>query len=131
GGSSFAIALADKLKELDYPVLITDSSRGRLRSATQKGINTHHGEILAEHARYEADLTPYTKMLVMTIDTSYNVLVTHSFAPEFGYQFTFSITPTTGSNIYNVNMLNNIRSQLLYDYKANFDEIILSTLKRL
>src|SRR5699024_10553494 len=43
GGSSFAIALADKLKELDYPVLITDSSRGRLRSATQKGINTHHG----------------------------------------------------------------------------------------
>src|SRR5699024_10450121 len=72
GGSSFAIALADKLKELDYPVLITDSSRGRLRSATQKGINTHHVEILAEHARYEADLTPYTKMLVMTIDTSYN-----------------------------------------------------------
>src|SRR5699024_1008519 len=51
GASSFAIALADKLKELDYPVLITDSSRGTLRSATQKGLNPHHAEILAEHGR--------------------------------------------------------------------------------
>src|SRR5699024_8233824 len=103
--------------------LITDSSRVRLRSATQKGTNTHHGEILAEHARYEADLTPYTKMLVITIDTSYNVLVTQSFAPEFGYQYTFSLTPTPGSNIYQENMPNTIRSHLLCDEKATFVEL--------
>src|SRR5699024_12334892 len=83
----------------------------------------YHGDSLAEHARYEADLTPYTKMLVMTIDTSYNVLVTQSFAPEFGYQYTFSLTPTPGSNIYRENMPKTIRSHLLFDEKATFVEL--------
>src|SRR5699024_12005181 len=107
--------------------LITDSSRVRLRSATQKGTNTHHGEILAEHARYEADLTPYTKMLVVTIDTSYSVLVTQSFAPEFGYQYTFSLTPTPGSNIYQEHMPKTVRCHLLFDEESTFVELYVKT----
>lgn len=123
GASSFAIALANVLKELEFPVLITDSSRGRLRPAIKQEINTHQGEILAEHARYKADLTPYTKMLVMTIDASYNMLVTQSFAPEFGYQDTFSLTPPPGSTIYQKNLPKSVRSHLLFDKSETFREL--------
>src|SRR5699024_10938699 len=89
GASSFSIALSKQLHQMDIPVLIIDSSSGRLWPARKQGINVHQGEILSEHSRYEADLTPYDFILAMTIDSSYNALVTQSFAPEFGYHHTF------------------------------------------
>lgn len=123
GASSFSIALATVLKEMDVQVLIVDSSLGRLQPAIQKGIDVHHGEILTEHARFEADLTPYNIMLVMTIDTSYNVLVTQSFAPEFGYQQTLSISSSPDAHDHQEKIPESTRSHLLFDEDAVFTEL--------
>src|SRR5699024_2297339 len=49
GASSFSIALADYLKKMKVPVLIVDTSRGRLFTAEKRGIKTHQGEVLTEH----------------------------------------------------------------------------------
>lgn len=123
GASSFSIALATILKELGFQVLIVDSSRGRLRPAIQRGIDVHEGEILAEHARFEADLTPYSKILAMTIDSSYNVLVTQSFAPEFGFHNTFSIPSSTEANVNQEKLPAAARAHLLFDEDAIFTEL--------
>lgn len=123
GASSFSIALADTLKEMKIPVLIVDSSFGRLQPAIQRDIDIHQGEILTEHAQFEADLTPYTTMLAMTIDTSYNVLVTQSFAPEFGYNHTFSIPSSNEAYINQGKLPAATRSHLLFDEEAIFTEL--------
>lgn len=123
GASSFSTALATVLKELDTSVLIIDSSRGRLRSAIKQGINTHKGEILEEHAQYDADLTPYSKILAMTIDSSYNVLVSQSFAPEFGYNNTFSILSPAAAHVKQDNLPAASRAHLLFDEDAIFTEL--------
>ncbi|HLR14220.1 MAG TPA: sodium:proton antiporter [Bacillota bacterium] len=123
GASSFSTALAKTLKDLGASVLIVDSSRGRLRPSIQQGINTHKGEILGEHARFEADLTPYNQMLAMTIDASYNTLVTQSFAPEFGFNNTFSIPSPAEANLNSNDLSVASRTHLLFDEKAVFTEL--------
>lgn len=123
GASSFSTALAKTLKDLGASVLIVDTSRGRLRPSIQQGIKTHKGEILAEHAQYEADLTPYNQILAMTIDASYNTLVTQSFAPEFGFNNTFSIPSPVEANLNNNNLSVASRTHLLFDERAVFTEL--------
>ncbi len=123
GASSFSTALAVTIKKLEIPVLIVDSSRGRLRSAMKQGINTHRGEILAEHARFEADLTPYNNILAMTIDSSYNMLVTQSFAPDFGFTNTFSIGAPAEANVNHEKLSAASQSHLLFDKDAIFTEL--------
>ena len=123
GASSFAIALSKKLKEMGVDVLIVDSSKGRLRPAEKYGIETHEGEILSEHAQFEADLSPYNTILAMTIDSSYNVLVTQSFAPEFGYHNTFSLPASRESSVSQENLSSAAKAHLLFDEKAIFTEL--------
>src|SRR5699024_11234421 len=82
GASSLATALAHYLKEIGIPVLISDSSLNRLTRAKDLGINTHHGEILAEHAQFSLDLTPYETILSMSGDAAYNALVIQSYRSE-------------------------------------------------
>ncbi|WP_337969881.1 cation:proton antiporter [Virgibacillus salexigens] len=91
GASSFSIAFAEKLKEFGNPVMISDSSSGRLSRIEQNGIAIFQGEILDEHSQFEVDMTPYEIILVMTEDSTYNALVTQSYIPEFGYNNTFAI----------------------------------------
>lgn len=91
GASSFSIALAKSLKDFGIPALVMDTSADRLEPAAEAGIDTHQAEILAEHTKFEVDLTPYETLLVMTGDAAYNALVYQSYVPTFGYQNTFVI----------------------------------------
>lgn len=123
GASSFSIALADYLKKMDIPALIVDSSKGRLYTAEKLGIDTHQGEILTEHAQYEVDFTPYNTILAMTIDSPYNLLVTQSFAPEFGYQNTFTLPARPNSKVKQQTTNSAVKSHLLFDEDAIFTEL--------
>lgn len=123
GASSFSIALSKQLHQMDIPVLIIDSSSGRLWPARKQGINVHQGEILSEHSRYEADLTPYDFILAMTIDSSYNALVTQSFAPEFGYHHTFSLPSSAESHLNQTKLPSTVKAHFLFDKEAIFTEL--------
>ncbi|MGM8364355.1 cation:proton antiporter [Virgibacillus sp. W0181] len=123
GASSFSIALAEQLKKMGNPVLIADSSAGRLHWARKKEIDTYFGEILAEHAQYETDLTPYDTILAMTGDSSYNALVAQSFAPEFGYNHTFSLPAPEYYHTDQSELPLSRRAHLLFEEKAVFTEL--------
>jgi len=123
GASSFSIALADALKNMDIPVLISDSSYGRLFPAISLGIETHHGEILSEHAQFNLDLTPYETILVMTGDAAYNALVSQSYVPEFGYNNTFSLVVDTNRTKNQRDLPMARKAHLLFDEEASFKDL--------
>lgn len=123
GANSFSIALAAYLKKLDLPVLISDSSTAQLQLAARKQIPTYHGQILAEHSEYEVDLTPYQTILSLTGDAAFNVLVSQSYAPKFGYNNTFTLT----SSSYQQGKKHDVpvagKSHLLFHEDAVFTEL--------
>lgn len=123
GASSFSIALAYKLKELGNPVLISDTSSGKLKLIRKKGIETYSGQILDEHSQFEIDLTPYEFILVMSDDPNYNALVTQSFLPEFGYNKTFTIATERIDEEKDGRLPTTVKAHMLFDEEHVFTEL--------
>ncbi|MDW0108845.1 cation:proton antiporter [Sporosarcina aquimarina] len=123
GASNFTASLGAQLKELGIPALVMDPSRGRLSLAASKGVETFEGQILSEQARFAVDLTPYSTILSMTGDASYNALISQSFAPEFGFNNTFSL-PVSGNHQMNDSELPiSLKAHLLFAEDATFGEL--------
>jgi NhaP-type Na+/H+ or K+/H+ antiporter len=91
GSSPFSIQLALKLKELEIPVMISDSTWNRLSNARQSGVEVHYGEILTDRHHGEPDLTSYNYLLAMTDDNSYNVLLCQNLSHDFGSDHVYSL----------------------------------------
>ncbi|PID22000.1 sodium:proton exchanger [Sporosarcina sp. P3] len=123
GASSFSIALASQLKEMKIPVLIVDPSQGRLRPATEAGIDTFTGQMLSERSRFSIDLAPYDTIISMTGDASYNALITQSFAPEFGFSNTFSLTAVSNHTMSKSALPISLKAHLLFEEEATFPEL--------
>ncbi|PIC58388.1 sodium:proton exchanger [Sporosarcina sp. P12(2017)] len=123
GASSFSIALAIQLKEMKIPVLIVDPSQGRLRPAIEAGIDTFTGQMLSERSRFSIDLAPYDTILSMTGDASYNALITQSFAPEFGFNNTFSLTAVSNHTMSKSALPISLKAHLLFGEEATFPEL--------
>ncbi|MGY0692479.1 cation:proton antiporter [Virgibacillus sp. FSP13] len=125
GASSFAIALANHLKEMGTPVLLSDTSGERLFRARELGIETYQGEILLEHAEFEVDLTPYNNILAMTGDAAYNALICQSYVPEFGYNNTFALTVDsgTGKDLDHSGLPPALKANLLFGKGETFKEL--------
>src|SRR5699024_6815087 len=65
----------------------------------------------------------YNTILAMTIDSPYNLLVTQSFAPEFGYQHTFTLPARPNSKVKQQTSNSAVKSHLLFDEDAIFTEL--------
>jgi len=91
GSSPFSIQLARKLKDIEIPVLISDSTWSRLANARQAGIDVHYGEVLTDRNHDEPDLSSYDYMIAMTDDNSYNVLLCHVLSHELGSDHVYSL----------------------------------------
>lgn len=123
GASSFSIQLAMQLKEMNIPVLIVDPSQGRLRPAIEAGIDTFMGQMLSERSRFSIDLAPYDTILSMTGDASYNALITQSFAPEFGFNNTFSLAAVSNHTMSKSALPISLKAHLLFEEGATFPEL--------
>ena len=84
GATPWSIALARELKQIDVPATIADTSWWRLSRARQQGIDTFHGEILAEATEHTLDMSHYSALVAATENEAYNALVCNEFAPEIG-----------------------------------------------
>lgn len=84
GSTSWSLALAQQLRQLEVPVTISDTSWQRLTPARQAGIPVYHGEILAEATDERLDLTQFQVLAAASDNEAYNALVCSEFAPEIG-----------------------------------------------
>lgn len=92
GGSAWSAALAEKLQEVEVPVLITDSSYRALRSARNRGIPTFYGEILSEVTDHHIEFVRYDTLLAVTGNDSHNALVCTDLAHEMDRSRTFQLS---------------------------------------
>lgn len=123
GASNFTASLGAQLKELGIPALVMDPSRGRLNLAASKGVETFEGQILSEQARFAVDLTPYSTILSMTGDASYNALISQSFAPEFGFNNTFSLPISVNHQMNESELPTSLKAHMLFAEDATFGEL--------
>jgi len=84
GSTSWSVSLARQLQSLGLPVMIADTSWQRLSAARQAGIETYHGEILAETTDDRLDFTQFQVLAATTENEAYNALVCSEFAHEIG-----------------------------------------------
>jgi len=91
GGSDWTTQLAEVLKKVEIPVLMTDPNFIRLRKARAAGIDTFSGDILSEAAEQRVELVSYATLIAATENDAYNTLVTTDLAPEFGRENVFQV----------------------------------------
>ncbi|MBB4609283.1 cation:proton antiporter [Sphingomonas yabuuchiae] len=84
GSTPWSISLARQIQSLGLPVMIVDTSWQRLSAARQAGIETYHGEILAETTEERLDLTQFQVLVATTENEAYNALVCSEFAHDIG-----------------------------------------------
>jgi NhaP-type Na+/H+ or K+/H+ antiporter len=91
GAGPWSSGLAQKLHELEVPVIVADSAWHRLRKARQAGVPVYFGEVLSEHAEHSLELGAYSSLLAAGTNDAYNALVCARFAPELGRQNVYQI----------------------------------------
>ena len=94
GGSAWTRALAEKLIELETPVMIADASWQRIREARLLDIPVYYGEVLSESAHHTIEFNRFSHLLAATENDAYNALVCTEFAPEMGRSNVFQIGST-------------------------------------
>ncbi|WP_022794630.1 cation:proton antiporter [Marinococcus halotolerans] len=123
GGSSFTTNLAQKLKEMNVPVLIADSSFEHLFNARKAGIAYYRGEILSEQSEYSLDMTPYNKIIAATDRDSYNSLVCTTFVPEFGRKDLFQLSWHQSDRNEPDELMRKVGGRVLFEKGATFEEL--------
>ena len=84
GATRWSLSLAEQLRQLEVPVMISDTSWQRLAAARQAGIPIFHGEILAESTDERLDLAQFQVLAATSDNEAYNALVCNEFAPDIG-----------------------------------------------
>jgi NhaP-type Na+/H+ or K+/H+ antiporter len=91
GCNLFTVALAERLQELNLPVVIADSNWHHLRLARQTHIPVHYGETLSGEAEFKLELNRFGALISATDNPSYNMLVATHFSHEFGHENIFRL----------------------------------------
>ncbi|WP_425408557.1 cation:proton antiporter [Hyphococcus sp.] len=91
GASPFSASLATKLKEMEIPVMVADTSWRRLKPARLTSVETYYGEILSEVTEHHVDLNRFGYLLALGGNESHNALVATDLAPELGRSAIFQV----------------------------------------
>ncbi|MEL6783273.1 MAG: sodium:proton antiporter [Pseudomonadota bacterium] len=84
GGSTWSLALAEKLKENDISALIADNNWNHLRAARLADIPVYFGEVLSEAAHHDITFNRYSDLVAASDNDAYNSLVCTEFGREMG-----------------------------------------------
>lgn len=84
GASPWSAALAAKIKELEIPVMVADTSYRRLKPVRLANVPVYYGEILSEVTEHHIDLNRFGYLLAVGGNEAHNALVATDLAPELG-----------------------------------------------
>ncbi len=84
GAGNVARAIAKQLKELDFKVVLTDSSWENTSLARMEGLETYYGNPISEHADRNLNLVGIGKLLAMSGRGSLDTLASLKFKSDFG-----------------------------------------------
>jgi NhaP-type Na+/H+ or K+/H+ antiporter len=93
GASPWSIQLAQKIRDLNIPVLLADPNYRSLRGARNEGIPTYYGEILSEVTEHHVEFVRYGYLLAVSGNEAHNALVCTNLAPELNRAMTYQLSP--------------------------------------
>lgn len=91
GTMPWVIDLAQKLKSLGIPVLITSASWYKLAPARKRGIDIYYGQILDSIESNDFDLSDYNSLVAMSENDSFNRLACDRFEKHLGKENVFRL----------------------------------------
>lgn len=84
GAHQWARSLAETLSKRGVKLLLIDSNRENIRASRMLGLKTYFGNILAEYAMDDLDLTGMGRLVALTPNEEVNALSVQRFVPIFG-----------------------------------------------
>lgn len=122
GSTSWSLALADQLRQLDVPVTICDTSWARLAPARQVGIPTYHGEILAEATEEKLDFSQFQVLAATSDNEAYNALVCNEFAPEIGRDSVYQLGDASQDDLRSIPT--SLRGRAMFTSGLGVEEVL-------
>ncbi len=124
GASLWSVELATKLKELEVPVTVADSSYRRLRPARLANIPTYYGEILSEVTEHHMDLNRFGYLLALSGNESHNALVCTDLAPDLGRAQIFQVNARVKDNDHRQELSYTLRGKTFLHSSTAIDELL-------
>ncbi len=118
GAHRLAREIGAILKDHKFRVTLVDTNRGETAAARMAGLNTHHGNVLAEDVLEEIDLGGIGRLLAMTPNDEVNVLAVQRFMPLFGRANVFQLPPRE-SGESRTGMDRHLHGRLLFGKEAH------------
>ncbi len=98
GANAVARKLAGILTDLNYRVLLTDTSWDNIRTARMAGLNTFYGNPVSEYADTHLDLVGIGRLLAVSPQRDLNALSSMRYRLEFGEKNVFTIAAVSEKN---------------------------------
>ncbi len=84
GGNALARAIAKKMHDAGFRIVLADSAWDNIRAARMAGLPTYFGNPVSEHAERRLDLTGIGHVFAMSRRDTLNALACARFSAEFG-----------------------------------------------
>lgn len=97
GGNPVARAIASKLADAEFQVVIADSSWDNISSARMAGLPTFFGSAVSEHADRKLELAGLGYLFAVSRRDDLNALACLRFTHAFGRDSVYSLTTRTGT----------------------------------
>lgn len=121
GAHPWARKLASMLDEHDFKVKVVDTNWSNINKVRKMGVDTWHGNILAEYALDEIDLDGIGKVLALTPNDEVNSLAVLRFSDIFGSSEVFQLA--SGSHIKRSDreVPDSLSGRILFDDQLNYE----------
>lgn len=99
GGKPWVRAIAKALKNEGYSVLMVDNVRAHVRAAKMEGVPAHYASVFSENILEQVELSGIGKLLALDANDDVNSLAALHFAPIFGRNQIYQLSPDERSGM--------------------------------
>lgn len=126
GATPWSIELAHAFKDLQIPVIITDTSWDHLRPARMTNLQVYRGQVLAETAESALELNEISHVFAATANDAYNALVCARFAPELGRNQVFQLASSLGGERAKEKeaLARPVRGRIAFDESTKYEDLM-------
>lgn len=123
GAHPWARKLASMLSDNGFKVVVADANWSNINKVRKMGIDTYHGNVLAEYALDEIDLDGVGKLLALTPNDEVNSLAVLRFADIFGTSEVYQLA--SGSQIKKADreVPDALSGRILFNEQLNYETI--------
>lgn len=123
GAHDWALELARIMRDEEFKVIVADSNWKRIANAEKLGLNTFHGDILAEYVLDNLDLDGIGRLVSLTPNDEVNALAALKFGEILGRSYVFQLPPVKRSVDEESTAIDHLSGRMLFDSDLDFESL--------